>query len=116
MKYIVRNRWFWFFMCVFILHQVLQKAIGLRIVFLDNYLDDLLCMPILLSGWLAEQHDLFAKKRLGLLEIIFLCLFISLIFEGLLPHLYPHYTADVWDVVCYGLGGAFFYFAINPRN
>lgn len=116
MKLLLRNRWFWSLLLLFSLHQILEKGLDIRVGWVDNYLDDLLCMPILLSGWLAEQYDLFGKKRLQSREIVALWLLVSIIFEGVLPGLSPEYTADIWDMVCYGLGSGFFYCVINPLD
>ena len=115
MKRLLRNAWFWLFLGLFIGHQILERLLYIRIEWLDNYLDDLLCMPILLSGWLAEQYDLFGRKRLRRIEIFALWVVVSLVFEGLLPYWSPRYTADGWDVVCYGLGSWLFYHLIQER-
>jgi len=116
MKLLRNSFWFWLFLSLFIGHQVLEKGMDIRITFLDNYLDDLLCMPLLLSGWLAERYDLFNKKSIDPLEIVFLWLLMSVLFEVLLPQMFPQYTADIWDVVCYGIGGFLYYLLINPKE
>lgn len=116
MKLLLRNRWFWPLLLLFSLHQILEKGLDIRVGWVDNYLDDLLCMPILLSGWLAEQYDLFGKKRLQSREIAALWLLVSVLFEGILPGISLEYTADIWDVVCYAIGSWFFYQVINPLD
>lgn len=115
MKLLLRNTWFWLFLSLFIGHQILERLLHIRIEWLDNYLDDLLCMPILLGGWLAEQYDLFGRKRLRRIEIFALWVVVSLVFEGLLPYWSPRYTADGWDAVCYALGSWLFYRLIQER-
>ena len=44
-------------MLLFLLHQVLEKGLAIRFLLVDNYLDDLLCMPILLGALLGEQYE-----------------------------------------------------------
>lgn len=55
----------------------------------------------------------FSKKdksiRIDLFTIISLVVLYSVVFEFYLPKQSYRYTGDVWDVVCYALGGIVFY-------
>ncbi|GGW22167.1 hypothetical protein [Arenibacter certesii] len=79
------------------------------------YMNDLLCMPIVLYmcryvvRWLKSDDNL----NLTLSSIISLTLFYSLYFEVYLPEINDRYTADILDVLMYSLGAAFFYFIEN---
>ncbi|HSI75235.1 MAG TPA: hypothetical protein VK957_05060, partial [Lunatimonas sp.] len=42
--------------------------------------------------------------------------YISFVFEVLLPQWSDRYTADPWDVLCYGLGAVYFYLFINRQG
>lgn len=116
MKYLLKNRIWQLLVLLFVCHQVLEKVLMIRLPFVDNYLDDLLCMPILLGGLLAEQMDLFKRQRLTWVEGLICFVLISCLFELILPGFYVGYTADVWDLCCYACGGLFFFLFLNPKS
>ena len=113
---ILKNPVFLISSLLFLFHQFSQKVVNYPIPLLDNYLDTLLCMPILLSLLLLEQRQLFKKGahfRFNAIETIFLVLLLSVLFERLFPWLSPNFTADWWDVLMYLIGGSIFYYFIN---
>ncbi|MCB0642547.1 MAG: hypothetical protein KDC44_12950, partial [Phaeodactylibacter sp.] len=61
-----QNHWWQGLLLLFLLHQVLEKGLAIRFLLVDNYLDDLLCMPILLGALLGEQYDLLHRKQLSI--------------------------------------------------
>ena len=79
-------------------------------MFFSHYFADLLCMPLLLSGallfmrWLRADGGLYLSGAM----ILVASLYVSLVFECVLPLFFQRYTADVWDVVMYGVGGGLF--------
>lgn len=82
------------------------------------YLNDILCLPVLLPVALALQQLLFpgsARKRLNQTQVIFTFIYLSVIFEGILPAYSARYTRDWWDIVAYATGGLIFYFFLNPK-
>lgn len=97
------------------LHYGLEKA-GASPLLLRCYLNDLLCMPLVLALTLFLQRNfvlrdprhVFTKYQVGIAVVYY-----AVGFEGVLPLLMPRYTADVVDVVMYGLGGLFFSWYIN---
>lgn len=97
---------------LFVLHQLLQKWWHIPIPLLDQYLDPLLCMPILVGLWEIEQKMLF-KRHISNMEIIMLTIGLSLLFEIGFPRFSPHFTADWWDAALYFLG-TFFYILLRP--
>lgn len=76
-----------------------------------SYLNDYLTIPIVaticLHGtWLLKKSKAI---RLNGFTIVSLVLLYSIYFEYYLPQQSPRYTGDIWDVVCYALGGLAFY-------
>jgi hypothetical protein len=99
----------------FLLHAWLEQ-IGLLLPFLQYYLNDLLCMPLVLTVTLFLQRaftfrnpsHVFTKHQVGIAVAYY-----ALAFEGILPLFMARYTADVLDIAAYGLGGVFFYRYLN---
>lgn len=79
--------------------------------FFSHYFADLLCMPLLLSfallsmRWFRGENDRQLPWSMVLVAIVY----VSLVFELVLPAFFKRYTSDVWDVVMYGLGGVLFF-------
>ena len=93
---------------LFVLHQLSQKVWGLSIPFADNYLDNLLCMPLILPGFQAEQRWLWGKEKITILEALLVTAVLSIVFEWAIPQISPAFTADGWDIVAY-FAGTFIY-------
>ncbi len=94
---------------LFLAHQFTQKVLGLSIPWADGYLDALLCMPILLGGFLLEQRWLLGRQRLSFLEVMATTALLSFVFEYLFPRFSSGFTADWWDVAAYFAGALAFY-------
>jgi hypothetical protein len=106
-----------FLLCcsLFIANQVAERT-GHGLPLLSAYLDDLLCLPIVLTITLF----LMQRYALGQLDyrlpdgyLLLTFLIFSVVFEGLLPLLSPVYVRDAWDVVAYAAGGILFRQLIN---
>ncbi len=98
------------------MHQILQKMIGISIPWADSHLDCLLCMPLLLTGWLMERRYFFYQNpqhRLSGAEIFFVTALLALLFEWGFPLLSPKFTADWWDVPAYFAGSLIFWKYLN---
>lgn len=80
--------------------------------FIQNHLNDFLIIPIVLWIVLAVLRMLLPSQniRISLINIIILVIGYSFYFEYYLPTTNVRYTADGWDIICYILGGTFFYF------
>ncbi len=78
---------------------------------ISHYLNDLLCMPIVLSVCLALIRHLKKDDTIyvPLIIIVLITLYYSFHFEWLLPQFYIRYTADSIDVVLYSIGALMFY-------
>ncbi len=79
---------------------------------LQNHLNDLLIIPIVLWIALTVLRTLLLSQniRIPLSYIVIIVIGYSFYFEYYLPIVNARYTADPWDVICYILGGVFFYF------
>lgn len=103
--------------CVlFLAHQLTQRVLDVRIGFADNYLDNFLATPILLTLLLVERRMLFrfgSNYRLSTVEIILATAFIAAAGELLFPKLSPEFTSDWVDVVFYSLGSVLFAVTLN---
>jgi len=79
--------------------------------FLNNYLTDFLCMPIVLTLCLFGIRVIHKKEHLELngFMIISMTLFYAVLFEFILPKYSTNYTADPLDVMMYFFGTLFFW-------
>jgi hypothetical protein len=85
---------------------------------INDYLADLLCMPIVLTIILTSVR--FLKKRpdfqMPLSGILFTLVYWSVYFEWFLPSRSTSYTADPLDVIAYFLGAASFFLWQRRRS
>lgn len=104
-----------FLMCLFLAttNQVLEKGFGIFIPIVHSYLDDLLCFPLVLTLGLAAYRFQWPNYRLTPWHVWPLVLIYSVYFEWYLPQRSALYTADLLDVVMYGLGALLFQLFIN---
>lgn len=122
MMRVVRNPFFYIPALLFVLNQILEKAAGIFLPLVHSYLDDLLAMPVILGvtlqiyQFIHPSKDCFHfRKRHVLVAFIY----VSLVFEVILPRFSDVYTADLFDVLCYAVGSGVFYRFINrslPRE
>lgn len=102
---------FFLFVFIFLLLQLFLYLDSPLPNWVVNYVNDFLCMPIVLTICLKAVH--LVKKdhtiKLGIFPILSLTIFYSVYFEVYLPKVEPRYTADVWDVIMYFLGSILFY-------
>ncbi len=116
---ILRSPVFIICLLLFIIHQLLQKVYGQHFPLVDNYLDNVLAMPVILTLFLAERMVLFKKKRnyrLPAADVIIATGYIILITEIIFPLLSNKYSADWADVIFYSMGSILFYFTINKTG
>lgn len=105
---------------LFWLNQALEKIYGIYIPIVHGYLDDLLCMPIVLS--IAMQvvqmlHPLGSLYTFSRSHIFIVVFYFSLLFEVVLPLYSINYTADILDIGCYIIGAIVFYrIHVEPRK
>lgn len=103
--------------CVlFALHQLVQKGLDISLPLIDNYLDNLLAMPIILTFLLVERRILFRRGkgyRLSGLDVVLATVYIIIISEIIFPLLSDEFVTDWVDVIFYALGSLIFWFTIN---
>ena len=84
--------------------------------FLNYYLADLLCMPIVF--YLTVEIFRIAKlePKLSLLKILIGIIYFFILFEFLLPKYSFKYTGDWFDVFMYFLGGLIYFTSFKVLN
>jgi len=90
----------------------LQKTGIILPKLINNYFNDLVALPIVLSICLWSVRKLHNKPKfqLSFLQCLMMVLFYIIFFEVYLPKTNPRYTADTIDSVLYLVGGLLFYF------
>jgi hypothetical protein len=80
-----------------------------------SYGDDLICLPLILSGILVVQRRFGSLGRRVLPVSHGLVAFAaySLYFEAVLPYIGTRFTADPMDLMVYGMGWGLFELLIN---
>ncbi len=105
-----RYLFLWLLFALYLVHLVLKFGQVPVPPFFSHYFADLLCMPLLLSSavlvmrWVRADAGLYLSGAM----ILVATLYVSLVFECVLPLFFQRYTADIWDVVMYGVGGGLF--------
>lgn len=78
--------------------------------FINNYLNDILCIPItLFIVWAIVRYLKGKHQNISVWMIACVVAYFSFYFEYFLPQIKPRYTSDPIDVGCYFLGGILFY-------
>lgn len=113
---VFKNPYFFIPVLLFGLNQILEKSLGIFIPWVHEYLDDLLAIPVILGitlqiyRWIHPLRDSFRFKKE---HVIVAFLYVSLVFEGVLPWYSDQYVRDFWDILSYALGAFVFYFKVN---
>ena len=82
------------------------------------YLLDLIAVPILaqLGLWCMRLIKGKSNELLSVWHVGFIVVSLSVVFEIYMPKHQTRYSADVWDIVMYFIGGLFFYFVMNKAD
>jgi hypothetical protein len=83
---------------------------------INGYINDAAAIPVIANLGLWFQRVFIIKNNYYVLaprHVIFIVVYVSLIFEGILPIFSKTYTADWIDVLLYAIGGLFFYKMMN---
>jgi hypothetical protein len=104
---------------LFLVHQIIEKGFNYSIPISDAYLDDLVCMPIILGIGTQIIQWIHPVKSLYFLDknaIILTVIFYSILFEGILPFVNPSiYIVDWVDIVMYSVGAILFYNFVSKK-
>ncbi|WP_205503676.1 hypothetical protein [Rufibacter psychrotolerans] len=100
---------FWALAALYLAHRCLVWLDVVRPFWLRNYLDDLLCLPLVLTGTLFCLRALYGPNvTLSGYQVGFVVVYVSVSFELFFPMFLPRYTPDLWDVAAYAAGGLFY--------
>lgn len=101
-----------------LLHQMTQKVLHLSIAWFDNYGDDLLAVPFVAGIVLIAENLLVYKhhqRKHHFLQLVFIFIAISIVFEFVAPQYSSHYFYDPIDIVYYFIGFITYYFIKKSR-
>ncbi|WP_207435467.1 hypothetical protein [Sabulibacter ruber] len=105
---------FWAFAALYLMHRGVAWLDVPCPAWLQFYLDDLLCLPLILPPTLFLMRLFYGPEvRLSLYQILFVVVYVSVVFELFLPTFMPRYTTDAWDVFHYALGGLIYLRFLN---
>lgn len=97
-------------------NHLLLRIFKIRVKFLDNYMDDLVLLPIILGIALIVNRKFISKNndaKFNNVLIIFAWVYFCVMFELILPNFSKSFTADWIDCVAYGIGAFYFKKLIN---
>lgn len=82
-----------------------------------SYLNDVACIPVIAGISLMCLNLIFKNiYRLSIYQVAFIVIYVSVMFEFILPRFDDRVTADLIDVFCYQIGGLAYYILINPKE
>lgn len=91
----------------------LAKSLNLYVPLLSDYLADLLCLPIVLTGihyLMSSMRIVNSGFELTFAMIIAAIISFSIVFEYVLPKMDEKFVADPFDILAYFLGGLTYYY------
>ena len=114
---LLRRPFFLVALSLYLINRYLLAMLGLA-HYKVPYLNDTLCLPVVLTVALWLQQKLFARTaraRLNVAQVVFTVIYFAVFFEGILPAFSEKYTRDYWDILAYAVGGIIYYFFCNPK-
>lgn len=94
----------------FLIHQLRVFESSVFGLFLDSYLDPFLLMPIILPLRQWELYYLYNTRRIiSFFEGMVYCTSVAFIGEVVFPLCSNKFTADLWDIPAYYLGGMLYF-------
>ncbi|WP_405198075.1 hypothetical protein [Christiangramia sp. LLG6405-1] len=104
------NITFILFVLIFILFEALKFTGANFPEWTTSYLNDFLCMPIILTICLKMAHYLTKDRsiKISIAQALALTCFYAIYFELILPQFVERYTADLFDVILYFSGAILF--------
>ena len=109
------NKWFLAGCVIWLVVTILRKA-GHPVPLLNGYINDFAAIPVIATLGLWFQRVFVIRNNYYVLssrQVIFIVVYVSVLFELVLPDYSKTYTADWFDVFLYIVGGIFFYKMIN---
>lgn len=106
-----KNPIFIFAIVAFWVNQFLEKSLDVVVPVYHSYGDDLMAMPVIFGICLQLMrwwHPLGEELTFSRNQILVGLIYISVVFELVLPCLSATYTGDLLDVLCYAFGAFVF--------
>lgn len=97
-----------------LLHTFQMRGIGPE--WIRFYGKDLIIVPLILLGTTRLQAILNRKIEIQKKEIILLVIYISLVFEVIMPLIKPGKTTDIWDILMYIAGAQIYYLLFRSKT
>jgi hypothetical protein len=113
---VFKNPFFYIPVLIFAANQILERYFKLFIPLAHSYLDDLLAIPVILGITLQIYRKIHPRKdafSFTKMQILVAVIYVSVVFEWILPRFSTIYTSDILDICCYFAGGVYFFFLIN---
>lgn len=98
-------------LAIYILNQLFLKDLGVS--FFNNYLNDLLSVPLFFALINIISSYNSNKQVISLKYLIVITVFLSFLGEYLAIYLRPGSVSDWWDVLCYFIGMFVYYLITN---
>lgn len=100
-------------LAIYILNQLFLKDLGVS--FFNNYLNDLLAVPLFFALINIISSYNSNKQVISLKYLIVITVFLSFLGEYLAIYLRPGSVSDWWDVLCYFIGMFVYYLITNIK-
>lgn len=111
-KIFIPTWWFWIALAMAVAKRYAFHHSGVKL--LDNYLLDLLCMPLVLEVTRHAMRLIISPNYdLSKFQILFALIYVSVLFEYLLPLHQSRFHADGVDVVIYCAGAIIWHFYLR---
>lgn len=98
-------------LALFVLHQLMQKVLGVHVAVMDNYLDPFCLGALGLYAIQLERRWLFGINRLSKVDILLVTVFLILVSEVLFPYFSTRFIQDSRDAISISLGACWFMIA-----
>lgn len=111
MNKLITNVFFWLLLIFYVFGLLVTYAGFSLPKIIRNYYADLVALPIMLSIVLTVLRHFKNDKTLVLdkYKVLVAFIYLSVVFEFILPNLSSKYTSDYYDVIAYAIGAIIFY-------
>jgi hypothetical protein len=109
------NHWF-IAGCITWLITTIFRRLHHPLPYVNGYINDAVAIPVIANLGLWFQRVVMVKNNTYVLSaghVIFIVVYVSFVFEYLLPMFSKTYTGDWIDALLYVIGGLFFYKVMN---
>jgi len=109
-KMVFKERLFFLFLFFLYLLSLFSKFYRPADCWVNNYLADFLCIPIVLYisrgviRWIKKRR----KFQFSLIQVLFAIVYFSILFEFIFPQFSDRYTSDYIDILMYLAGGGLY--------